>query len=378
MLKGLFLSLVGLCLCKNDLIFLDEGNDIKKCNGTIMAEYLEDVTKIPETAQKSSHEMRKICPQLDWTCCNEQHLESLKNEFLAESKKMDNLILLHSELMNKMKSVDISSLKKFLLSEAVAEKKDCIGSDFEERLNFLIYILENGEDVVELLKAIVSKTRKFYSAFACEFCHPRMHLAVDVQDNKAIRIRHNFLNLKLKFQASIHFLEYADFLYQYSVISRIGLCMKIDKVPEFETLKNFHLNLSDLKMKFLSCQSNAEFKDDCFFVFGFSNLYDRTWDFVIFIENKHALIQGIEELYKILPKLETPQKSQTKLELPDWDGKLAFYQKNPKSNLDFDNADIVLSSSNGLEMFHNSMNESIWELDMIYFFSLFILFILYT
>lgn len=332
----------------------DEGDDPTKCNREILNEYLPDVSKIPETVQNSTPEMLKICPDLDKTCCNLSDLEHLKTQLLSGRENLLSLLPYHDSLTKNLKSINPEKLENYLNSEEISKLETCLGEDFPEKTQFLSYINKNSEIAREKLEVSINKTIKYYSSFACEFCHSRMQLAIDIENSKAKKIRQNFFDLKTRFQALIYLSDYISYLYQYAFLAKIGLCLKSEETPDFSELRNIYKNLSNIKIGLISCQNKEEYKEECMTVLVLSNAFDRIWSFGFVLKGREDFESGIKSLGEFVdPGFVFEGFGDS------FDGKVVFYEKR-EGGLDFEGALLDVNDVAALEMYHDLMEKDLW------------------
>ena len=364
MKKVIFLIIFFFIVKLNTILKTDEGEDpikiINTCNKQIMREYLKDLSEIPKELQYSSPQIKEICPNLDKTCCSHENLHYLKTQLLSGREKLNSLLIYHDTLIKNLKNIDQEKLENYLNSEDIKKKENCLGEDFNSKLKYLNNIKEKNEITREKLKSSLKNTIKYYSSFACEFCHTRMQHAIKIEKKKAKIIRQNFQDLKTRFEALIYLSDYISFFYEYSWISKIGICLNNHQAEDFQELKEIHKNLDKYKIELLSCQNEEFFKDqymECMASLFLSNPFDRIWTYELIFKYKSDVENGIRNLGNFVNDWDFEY-----LEFRgDFDGNLVFYEKTENGSLDFEHGMIVVSDIESLEMYRNAMNMDIWE-----------------
>ena len=334
----------------------DEGINTQTCSESIMTEYLPKNTKTQSEVTNSTSKMREICPNLDKTCCTYENLDTLKTQLLQGRSKLQSLLTYHDTLIQNFNKLPQKKLQDYLTSSDIEKNKECLGEEFfNNREKFLTFVISNNTIAREKLEASVNKTVKYYSSFACEYCHERIQRAVDIENGQAVRIRQNFFDLKDRFQALIYLADYTNFLFQYSEISRLGSCIKNDKFVDYQELRKIYENLSNIKIGLISCESKDEYKEECMTSLMLSNSFDRIWTYSLVLQYKVQVEEGMKNLGEFLNGGDFDFKPF----VGDFDGKVTFYKKR-EGGLDFDSSLLVISDLDSIQMYHNAMEKDLW------------------
>ena len=308
------------------------------------------------TSSKASKAIKAICPNLKNTCCSEDNLNDLKEQFingLAELLKVDTT---HKEMYQNFLTKE-SEIQAILENDA-DELANCINKEEVEQLKLYINdITAEEQEAQESLSKGLFIITQLYSGFACEICDVGAE-GLFTQTNEMLV---NISNVQVLNKALVHIVDYYKYVNKIALAAKLYSCKINGSGREY----NFDLKIDKidkLKPSLLACSSLtptlALNKKECIeFMEGTS----ITTSFDLFILS-FPFMKNVNKLFRDGDKQVEEDSGLNRTHTVYYrEGQAVFYKNEETENININKPQIKLTVDGGLKMDTNTMSKSIYE-----------------
>lgn len=305
-------------------------------------------------SRASTPAIREICPHLEQTCCDEEILTKLKNQFLKGKGRLWDLhILLKSTITvfrNKMTIINtLTSNKNMELIQ------DCMDGDNTYSLSHYINDANKNVDMhYTSLNSILNYLSEFYSGFACEICNGKFPSAF-IADEIDMKMKYSVDNVHTMYEMYLKIFVFDKFVLDFSRIGKAAYCLKN------ESAKDFGNNITDEQMThyvelMTSCidldRAQIPTNTNCL---GLVKKFGYTSELRI-LSSIEDMLTRTKEAFSHLEEA----GNQTQTEVTGSES-VIFYPLNEKSEKSFLTVKYIFGTVDGVRMVANPMNEKIWK-----------------
>lgn len=143
------------------------------CNRRLLFSYLESMTDETyfSSPRPASSLTRKLCPDLERTCCLDQHFEELVGFYKSGMKKIENIETIMLTFLKTVELLSVDEVLAFSKSQELINQSKCVGlSD----LAILVKSVESLKDNLQITKKYVTDYfqffKEYFSGFVCHYC----------------------------------------------------------------------------------------------------------------------------------------------------------------------------------------------------------------
>lgn len=357
---SLFISIALITLTTSTL--LDEG--LKSSEGfaepyTCKSRLIEFFIDVPDTDDYqsivSTKNMLEICPTLDQSCCNEEVLTALKNNFLQGKEALWQILSTYEDAL-KTFNLKMKLIKNLTSETNIKIIKNCMGSDNVFSLGSFIKRIENeGKNYITEINTALNNVSKFYSGFACEVCSERYAQSFSV-DSDMVWLHYDTTNVHSMYERTGQLYTIYKFVLDFSRIGKAAYCLKHDSAEIFGTNvddDNYNKN-QELIKGCIDLTPEAITNDNkCLMIIkkmGYTHNFrslDQTYNLLDLTKNA---LQGLDE-----------DVSKPSNVISTNDNFIVFYPLNERSSRSFNDVKIKVGVADGIKIVDNPMKIDLWK-----------------
>lgn len=346
-------SLIALSQCGgNESLIQKAQEDIKHeftCYPGILRISLDNISGSEQTSKKASEEIKKICPQLDQTCCSLDQLNTLKESFLKGKEDVLKIKEIYWMVISLFKNHK-DAIKKQFDDKKESLIKCLTPEQFNKKDTILNNLSKNIDSAEETLRNFYNSMLKYFSGYACELCGRNFHHIK--KESSERKLTFHIDNIKTIKQNLEIFLEFSGHMFNFIYLSDAISCNENENHQT--KLNSMHENNTALEQYINECSSienNENFMaNSCMELMEMHGLYDVG----------QILANIYDSFYDLYKKLSTfdeglENKDGKKPEVLD---KITFYSINRdalKNKLKID------EGNEGINLPANPMSKNIWK-----------------
>jgi hypothetical protein len=350
----------------------DEGMDTEPaqemCNYKIISYFLKlpQKTDFSPSAEvnKNIHRIKRICPNLERSCCSREQISNLLKQYKIGMKEMQKIKKLHEFVYTNFRLNKEEAIKPTILSYRTEEiKKECMGDDnFLSIESDLTYIFENLERANISFHFFYNFFLKFYSGVACEVCSVNAHQFISTKKNNGFSPVLKIANKNLHELILINqqLIKYLIFQSKIINILRLFECKQGVSITYLDDINLLSKSMINQSKKFETCRKQYKsmkifsIDNPCMTIF---DPYRSITELPIMKEISNVLRMTYSNLVNIF-KVNFYNEKQT--EFSDYTISVEFYNEvEENTGLDFELVEYEIMPEGGLDIFNNRFEPSL-------------------
>ena len=345
---------------KNIADFGNSNVDGAQCLHEVLSTFLGHIDERKTEFRNDSALIRDVCPKLEYSCCTENDVRFLLNQFQQGKRELGELLELNQRIIDTFKSLDVKKTKEFIVANRRENIDKCIGED-SGYLDLLSNINFNEKSTVKYLNDALNSINSYYGSFICEICNAGIFDYFDEPRNPA-SIRFKKSNYAVAFKGFEHLLDYQKSIYPIYQVAKIGICLHNPGYMPHEIELFSRREIEKQKGEYTNCLQaiSTVLPYKCFPLVSSWKQYNNNTSTIQYFTFLERMIEGLNvllnqsiEIYRQRPKLFTKNKTIK--------GILEFYERNERSSFNFDNIITEIVDDEGWDIINNQMNPKYWK-----------------
>lgn len=312
---------------------------------------------------KENSFVKDVCPGLSYSCCREEDIRFLLDQFNMAKKKLEELKKLHQIAVGLFKDLKIEKMREFIDANRNPKVNECIGEELKYTANLTLSVLED-KITSRYLKLALDGIYGFYASFICEICSLDVYTYLDNPTEPA-SIRFNKVNYMIAFQSIANLMHYHKRIYPMYQIAKVGLCLQDPSYTLLEIEKKTPAQVESDRTENLNCYNSLP-RSSSLACLKRSGIWDEfsnntiTSSYFLYLQR---IIDGLTVLKIEQGQTSHSLKSAVNVELLK--GVIEFYERNERSDFSFDSLTIELVEEKAWNVVRNQMNPKYWKGEQI-------------
>lgn len=346
------------CVSRADLLSsIGQEEEGSKCYVGVLNTVIDEQA-LPQsdfTSSKASDAIKAICPKLKDTCCSEDNLNDLKDQFINGLTELFKIDTTHKE-MYKNFLIRKSEIEAITVND-VDQLANCIDKEEVEQLKLYFNNITSEEyQAHESLSKGLLIISQLYSGFACEICD----VGAEGLFTQTSQMIVNISNIQVLNKALVHIVDYYKYVNKISLAAKLYSCKIHDAGKEYD----FSLKIDaidKLRPTLVECSNLtptlALNKKECI---EFAEGTSLTTSFDLFILS-FPFMKSMNKLFRDGDKQVEEDSGLNRTHTVYYrEGQVVFYKNEETDNININKPKIQFTVDGGLKMDTNKMSNSIY------------------